>query len=183
MFDVSDSFSGGHFSTTVFLVVDSPDVQDVVAPNQHFAQVSRQSSVDVLFRICQLAVRREVDIPEINSRNPSISIKSLRSIMGFSISSALEISIHGTLWPPTDPPPIYLEIHVSVNRDEITFVFHAPFEFDHHGFSGETVEERFRVKRHKRLSRHFRIEVFLLWKLGEILTIWKINNIRECKRH
>ena len=58
---MSDSFSGGHFSAAVFLVLDSPDVQDVVAPNQHFAQVPRQSSVDVLFRIGQLTGRREVD--------------------------------------------------------------------------------------------------------------------------
>ena len=53
----------------------------------------------------------------------------------------------------------HLEIHVSVNGDEIAFVLHAPFELDHHRFARQAVEERLGVERHERLSSgHFEWE-------------------------
>ena len=46
-------FCGRHFRA-IFFIVTTSDVKDVVAPDQHFAQVARQRTVDVLFRVGQL---------------------------------------------------------------------------------------------------------------------------------
>ncbi len=39
----------------------------------------------------------------------------------------------------------HLQVHVSVDGDEVALVLHAPFELDEHGLSGEIIEEGLRV--------------------------------------
>ena len=55
------SFSCRHFVASLFIVA-APDVEDVVASNQHFAQVARQRAVDVLFGVGQLGRERKVEM-------------------------------------------------------------------------------------------------------------------------
>ena len=39
----------------------------------------------------------------------------------------------------------YLKVHVSINRDEVTFVLHAPLQLHHHWFASQSIQEWFRV--------------------------------------
>lgn len=75
-----------HFTIFLFFL-DAPDVEDVVTPNQNFAEVARTVTVDVLLGIGEL------------------------------------------------------EVHVTINGDEVAFVLHAPLQLHHHRLSRETVQE------------------------------------------
>ncbi|GMS84554.1 hypothetical protein PENTCL1PPCAC_6729, partial [Pristionchus entomophagus] len=48
-----------------------------------------------------------------------------------------------------------LQIHIAVNGDENTSIFHSPFELAHHVLAGQTVQEGFRIDRLE--SRHLKI--------------------------